>query len=283
VTGVSGILTIRIRIYLARLSVPPDLFATSTITTATVIELVGSFVSITLAGFAIWQASMFYRWGARAANESHEAARALESSVKKLEELFDRFYSDTFGMVRDTFSDFRKHAWAEDGDGKHAEADDALAEVEKRAAAKVADLRLEMMGEVGDLVQKLGATTSQVTEMEDRLGQVVDRAIAGSREAENEAIEATIRDRLLDRLASLRATGRTNVDADDLIGGFRSEFDFPDVIRQLEKLRDGDIVSWHGPLGPSTDVRLTSGRRVRRSRPTESSAGSQDQGNGDSE
>jgi hypothetical protein len=250
--------------------VTANLFAASTTTTATVIELVGSFVSIALAGFAIWQSSMFYRWGSKAASESHEAARALESSVKKLEELFDRFYSDTFGMVRDTFSDFRKHAWAEDGHGKDAEADDALAEVEKRAAAKVADLRSEMMAEVGDLVQKLGATTSQVVELEDRLGDVVDKAITGSREAENEAIEATIRRRLMDQFGLLKAANRTTVEADDVVSELMGEFDLSDILTQLRRLKADGVISWPGnKLEPRSELRMLSGRRVRRTHTTE--------------
>ncbi|OXS28060.1 MAG: hypothetical protein BCS36_01660 [Desulfovibrio sp. MES5] len=39
-------------------------------------------------------------------------SKNIESSVGKLESLFDRLYADTFSMMKDTVSDMRKQLWS---------------------------------------------------------------------------------------------------------------------------------------------------------------------------
>jgi hypothetical protein len=236
-----------------------------------ILSLVASVVAIALAAFAIWQASTFYRWSNQASKDARHSADAVGESVRKLEELFHRLYSDTFGMMRDTVSDMRKHMWpsADDQDGPVVE------EVEKRANENVAKVRDEVMNELRGLVEQVGATATQVSDLEGSLNGVLDRAISGSREATEEAIQEIVRGHLMTAVNRFRQEGRSHVMADELLGPLFGEFEAENVHEALLSLREKGIVDWDGEGwidGPEVQVDLglvssrAGGLRPRKSR-----------------
>jgi hypothetical protein len=223
-----------------------------------IISVVASVVAIVLAAFAIWQASTFYRWSNEASKDAKKSADAVGESVRKLEELFSRLYSDTFGMMRDTVSDMRKHMWPTSPEEIAADSY-AAAEVEKRANENLAKVRDEVMSELRGLVEKVGATATQVSELEGSLGGAVDRAFSGSRAAAEEAIQDTIRDRLLSTVRRYRESGLRYVEADTLLRPLFEEFDAGHVHNALVGLKEQGIVDWDGDGwvdGPEVRVTL---------------------------
>jgi hypothetical protein len=76
-----------------------------------VAALIASIVSIIISGFAIWLSITFYRMSVGESAKTTEAANEIASGVKRLDDLFDRLYADTFGMMKDTLTDMRKHIW----------------------------------------------------------------------------------------------------------------------------------------------------------------------------
>ncbi|MDS4025786.1 MAG: hypothetical protein RKO25_02155 [Candidatus Contendobacter sp.] len=76
------------------------------------ISLVSSIASLILAVGAIWLSIVFYRLSSQASQATTEAAKGIDASVQRLEKLFDKLYSDTFSMMRDTVTDMRKHIWS---------------------------------------------------------------------------------------------------------------------------------------------------------------------------
>ncbi len=237
------------------------MFAVASPDTWEVISIISSVVSIALAGFAIWQATTFYRWSSQASKDSENAAASVGESVRKLEDLFNRLYSDTFNMMRDTVSDMRKHVWptSERGEKKSPNAD-ALEEVERRASDNVDRLRDEMQREMRALVETIGSTSDQVSTIETSLASVLDRAIKGSREAEEEAQEETARSRLNGAVRHQLRRGRTEVEADLLMGPLFDVFDTRTVHRAMFALRDQGIIDFdgEGPYveGPDTPIKL---------------------------
>jgi hypothetical protein len=236
-----------------------------------VISVVAAVVAIALAGFAIWQASMFYRWSNQASQDVKRSSDAMGESVRKLEDLFNRLYSDTFGMMRDTVSDMRKHMWPSEPTDE-ALTSDLVKEIEKRTDEHVAAVRQDVRGELRGLAERIGATASQVSELEDSFGHVLDRAISGSREAEGEAIQETIRGRLERSISSYRRGGRTEVSARELLDPLFIEFSPEDVHGALVALKRDGAVDWSesGPggwvEGPNIPITFRPRRITRRPR-----------------
>lgn len=67
-----------------------------------------SIASLVFAIMAIWLSIYFFKMSSSASNEIKRASDDISSSVNKLEELFNKMYSDTFTMLKDTVSDMRK-------------------------------------------------------------------------------------------------------------------------------------------------------------------------------
>lgn len=76
-----------------------------------IISFIASIASLILAIGAIWLSVVFFRMSDSASKATTEAAKDIAASVERLEKLFDKLYSDTFSMMRDTVADMRKHIW----------------------------------------------------------------------------------------------------------------------------------------------------------------------------
>lgn len=63
-------------------------------------SFIASIASLTLAVVAIWLAFKFYALSSGQAKDAERASKDISHSVDKLEKIFDRMYSDTFGMVQ---------------------------------------------------------------------------------------------------------------------------------------------------------------------------------------
>jgi hypothetical protein len=224
------------------------------------LSVVGSVVSIVLAGFAIWQASAFYRWSNQASKDAKQSADAVGESVRKLEELFNHLYNDTFGMMRDTVSDMRRHLWpVADSGGENLDSE-VVREIDMRADENVARVREEVMRELRELIERVGSTKPQTNDLDRTLGGVLDKAISVSREAEKEAVQGTIRDQLVAAVEEFMRKGRREVRASDLLDPLFNEFEPTGVHDAFVALKQDGIVDWDGDRGwvngPNVRVRL---------------------------
>jgi archaellum component FlaC len=166
-------------------------------------------VSIVLGAFAIWLSIVFYRMSVDSSNRIQESSKDLSSSVNRLEKLFEHLYSDTFSMVRDTYSDIRKHMWPE-ASGQEPE---IIAQIETRADSKVSNIRGELLQQIAAIATQAGGTETKVNELRDEISPLVDEAISRSRYAEAEAREETLYDLML---GEIRSTGLRGIGAGDL-------------------------------------------------------------------
>lgn len=67
------------------------------------VSFVVSIVSIILAIISLIFAVIFYRWSEKSNKGTFELSKGIEGNTKKIEELFDRFYSDTFGLMKSNY------------------------------------------------------------------------------------------------------------------------------------------------------------------------------------
>src|SRR5713226_4076430 len=145
-----------------------------------VISFIASVASLILAVGAIWLSVVFYRMSTEASKATTEAAKGIAASVEWLEKLFDKLYSDTFSMMRDTVSDMRKHIWPADD----KEQEKAAEEVEKKADEKIAELKSAMEKQLGEILNRQRLADEKTGALRGEMRHLLDRAILSSREVE---------------------------------------------------------------------------------------------------
>lgn len=232
-----------------------------------IIGIVAGVVSIVLAAFAIWQSSVFFRWSNTAQREAENAAKGVDASVKKLEDVFNRLYSDTFGIMRDTVSDMREHMWPAGSVGDDKTRDAGLEEIDKRTAENIEELRKEVHEQVGQVVSRVGATNEQVADLEGQLGTVVDQALEASRQAQAEAVRQTLTEAIRGEIALAKRKRKRSIEGDELVAALRDRFDFDEILSALGALRNQGVLDFEGSvydLGPATVITFPGTRRARR-------------------
>ena len=147
-------------------------------------SLIASIVSVIISVFAIWLSLTFYRLSSSVSEDTKEAAKSIISGVNRLEVLFDRLYTDTFSMVKDTVSDMRKHIW---NDIEKPEGD--IANIEKTADKKINDLRNEIKDELINIVNQVGHTDKKINLVQEKFTEVIDKTIKQTRKVEMETQE----------------------------------------------------------------------------------------------
>lgn len=134
-----------------------------TLTIVDVVSLIASITSLILGVLAIWLSITFYKMSAKESKNAENASAQMKSSVDRLEKLFDKLYSDTFSMMKDTVSDMRKHIWNNDSNPKTNQK-----EIRDLIEQEISKLKLfdgqdngnkdEVVSELTDLVGSLSRT-----------------------------------------------------------------------------------------------------------------------------
>jgi hypothetical protein len=217
-----------------------------------IISLISSIASLILAIGAIWLSIVFYKMSVTASNATTEAAKGIASSVERLEKLFDKLYSDTFSMMRDTVSDMRKHMWPEDD----AEGEKAVELVEKRTDEKFGELKRSMEQQVAGVLQQQKLAQDKFLSLQHEMSHLLDNAIVRSRQAEIEAREETAREYILRELRFLRRR-RPITTVQDLMDRLRDKVPGRRVLMELERMKtEGILLLSTERIGPTTEVLL---------------------------
>lgn len=148
-------------------------------------SIISSVISIVLGIVAIVLSIIFYRMSEKSAKEAEASSQDIEGSVKKLETLFDKLYSGTFDMMKETVTDMRKHAYS---NGKMTiDTEDISRQIEEKTIAVVAKVVDEIK-------------TSQKSDVE--LEQLIISVIDKSREFEKSLKNSALRDFIIKFLKS---------------------------------------------------------------------------------
>jgi len=211
--------------------------------TSDYINLVSSIASGVLAVVALALSIVFFVLAKRDAERSAKSADQLGSRVERLEKLFDTLYSDTFSMMRETYTDMRKHVWRAD----------PSSETMPSADTATAEQTAEILARVSEVSAQVGVTGEELRALQDRLQPVLRETLAAENSRREEFPDN--RSRVL-RYASFRhRRGRTftlevlakalSIPEDELV----------DVVFQLG--REG-ILEWNG-----APVSLSGGQEIR--------------------
>jgi hypothetical protein len=189
-----------------------------------ILSIVSSLVSVILGGFAIWLAVRFYEMSSKSAEKLEQASNNIEATTKRLETLFDKLYSDTFEMVKDTVSDMRKHVWRAE-DTTQDISDDKLEKLKK-------ELSEEFSKNVTESPHK-----KEIEEISEKVKYLIDKAVDKSANISKDAF----RTQVVCAIQELGHLGR-KVTFKDIASYLDSE-DL-DVVSALFHLREIEMVKW---------------------------------------
>src|ERR1051326_2930926 len=209
-------------------------------TSQEVLSMIASIASLVLAILAIWLSIVFYKMATASSERTTDAARGIAANVDRLEKLFDRLYADTFGIMKDTVSDMRRHICP----GQH-QAAEVRVEAERLADQRISEIRRELVDEVKTLVERqAGSDKRLLNNLTQDFSAVVERAIQQSRNVDVQARKQTLRDKVLTRLREVLER-KTSVTAGDFVvdpvisplGGLA-------VIEELERMKAEGLIDY---------------------------------------
>lgn len=223
------------------------------------LAFVASISSLILAIGAIWLSIVFFKMSNEASQSTTEAAKGIDASVQRLENLFDKLYSDTFSMMKDTVSDMRKHIWNGDDNNDNVEEDNKntiLEEADKKAEEKIQEIKSAFDKQLNDILHKQKIADGKVSDIGSELEGLLENAIQTSRMVESEAREETVRQHILKELRLLRKQKGT-VLASDIVTALEEFIPARRVIQELRRMKeDGTLFIEDKNIRPDTKIRI---------------------------
>ncbi|HFV9219140.1 TPA: hypothetical protein ACIAH1_004032 [Enterobacter hormaechei subsp. steigerwaltii] len=212
-------------------------------TAITIVGFIATIASLVLAIGAIWLSFVFYKMSNEASKETTKAAKDIQSSVERLEKIFDKLYSDTFSMMKDTVTDMRQHIWKKPQPNS---AVDAIGDDEKINALKNSISR-EIIGLVDEKLKSSEGNEVKIKELEDKIKRTLESGIQKTMRLQA-LPSALIRRRLLGLIRR-----NNSISLDGLIkkmnAMYPEEYSLDDTkfINNLFSLRESGAITWDGP------------------------------------
>lgn len=154
-----------------------------------IFSIISSVFSIVLGVLAIFLSIVFYRMSDKSSRDSEKSASNIEASVKKLEILFDKLYSGTFDMMKETVTDMRKYVYSND-DVQMANSEKLSKEIYERTMAEVA------------------ATISEIKlnqKSEEEIQKLIMDVVVSSKQTEKDVMVSMVREEII---SYLRVNGK---------------------------------------------------------------------------
>ncbi|MFJ5443532.1 hypothetical protein [Pectobacterium sp. CHL-2024] len=219
-------------------------------TTVTVVGFIATIASLILAVGAIWLSIIFYKMSDAASKETTTAAKDIKASVERLENLFDKLYSDTFAMMKDTVTDMRQHIWKKPGsNNEQTSIDEKIANEIKESVSQ------EIIKAVEDRLKDLGDNSNKINELESSIKEILDSNLEASLKKNIIIPRSVLRRRLLSIMKRYR-----KIKVDKLFSLMNSlyqeSFDMKDteLMGEIFRLRESGVIVWDGsPNSISSD------------------------------
>lgn len=216
-------------------------------------SIIASCTSVILAIVAIVLSIIFFRMSLGFSESAKEASKSISACVERVEKLFDKLYADTFSMMKETYSDMRKHMWPEES----TNTDKITEEAEIKAEEKISSLKSEMDKELLKMFQKQKITDTKLSSTRDEMRHLLDKAISSSRRLEIEAREETVRDQIRRLIKRLQRENQ-KVSAGRIVEKLSISFPQNKVINEIEEMaREGELSLSDALLGPKTIITLS--------------------------
>lgn len=190
-----------------------------------VFSIIASVFSIVLGILAIALSIVFYKMSEKSARNADLSSKNIEDSVNKLETLFDKLYSGTFDMMRETVSDMRKHVYSSGSDNLANK--QITKEIEEKTSSAIHNLINEIK-------------SSQKTDEE--LEKLISNVISKSKQAEMDIKIKIIKEKVLQYLKDNGAVLYENLQEDFIKRGIIEKKDVFLFQALLQLVNDSYII-----------------------------------------
>jgi len=154
-------------------------------------SLVAAFVSMILAGVAIFLSWQFYRMSIQQADQTRQAASDIKAGVANLQGVFEKLYGDMWSFAKDTMTTVRDHAWP----GDQAALEAAAKEAEEKRDKEFTGLLEETREQISSLFQDQQTHKADLEELKQKLDEAVGTRMKEARElGEQEPSDAVLQD-----------------------------------------------------------------------------------------
>lgn len=211
-------------------------------TTVTVVGFIATIASLILAVGAIWLSIVFYKMSDAASKETTTAAKDIKASVERLENLFDKLYSDTFSMMKDTVTDMRQHIWNKPS--KNNVVDSAIDD--KKINELKNSIGQEIISLVDEKFKSSGLNDSKLKELEDKIKEALESGI------QKTIKETALSNEMLRRrvLRLIKSSEKVRLEVllkrMNLLYPEDYSFDNGELMNILFSLRDDKLITWDG-------------------------------------
>lgn len=218
--------------------------AASTLDTAiTIIGFVATIASLVLAIGAIWLSVIFYKMSNEASKETTKAAKDIQASVERLEKIFDKLYSDTFSMMKDTVTDMRQHIWKK----PHVESPDDIINNKEKINELKNSITRQIISSVDEKLKSNGDNETKIKDLEDKIKKIFESGIQESISLQSDSTNSlrykTLRFiRRFERIRLSQLLTRMKISFMD-----EQPFNESDIMGLLFELREKNLISWDGP------------------------------------
>lgn len=186
----------------------------------------------------------------------------ISMHVKKLETLFDKLYSDTFSVVKETVSDMRKQLWSEKTSSNDTSKIDA--EAEKKAEGKIKEIKKDFKEELAQIFDTKhidkNVTNNEIKNIRKELLESFEKAITESRNIDLEAREKTLKDFIRKFIKKkLSCINNGTATAKDFLPWIKQEGLAPKLVfKEIEEMsKEGKLNTSHEKItGPYVEIRM---------------------------
>jgi hypothetical protein len=155
--------------------------------------------------------------------------------VEKLEKLFDRLYTDTFSIVRETVADMREHVWSNNSS--------LTSEIERAKHKKLDELSDDLVGKIESIVTFQDGQTSRLNEVE----RLVSEAVHKSDEISSGFRRSLLEDQVVITIQQhgKMIDGAWGIVAGDFFGILQEQFSLSEIIEELDRYRQRGELDWN--------------------------------------
>ena len=189
-------------------------------------------VSFVLAIVAMILSFIFYTKTSEASEKTQSSADKISNDVNRLDQMFNKLYTDTFSMVKDSYSGMQKHLLAP---GNISSQNELAKEIEEKTNERVSEINTQIEEKLMKLSHLLdeGGNSESLEELK--------QMISKTQTIEDEVREETTKELITKELLYLFNEGRTEVEVNlfvrDLIkkSGIESHF----IHEEINKMVNG--------------------------------------------
>jgi hypothetical protein len=200
--------------------------------------LVTSFVSVILAGFAIWLSLQFFKMSSDMMMKTKVSADKISSEVARVAALFEKLYAGTFDMVRKT----QDKLWEQMEATPSQVGANINAEYERKLKEGDKGLREEIKLDIASVLERQEIADEKITELSSQLADVANEAISRSREVEANARSNMMRNYIYEKIESYIMPSIR-----ELVDGMPDHFERVELYKELYNMRREELITWNGP------------------------------------